>query len=96
MNDENVSGESKSATEEASDRFGKAREFVGDQYAAASGAVRDGYKAAREKVDEIDFNGLTEQVRSYVRSHPGKALILSIGTGFVLGLLLRRNDDNED
>lgn len=76
-------------------RFDRAKQFVGDKYAAASGAVRDKYNQVREKVDDVDFGAITDQVRNYVRSNPGKALLISVGVGFLVGLLLRR-DDRED
>jgi ElaB/YqjD/DUF883 family membrane-anchored ribosome-binding protein len=50
----------------------------------------------REKVEDVDFGAFTDQVRSYVRSNPGKALLISIGVGFVIGLLLRGGDDEEE
>ena len=89
---------------EGSSRFNQAKGYVGEKYAAASGAVKDKYAAAsgavkdkyaavREKVDEVDFNAVTDQVRSYVRSNPGKALLISVGVGFLIGLLLRRDDE---
>ena len=78
---------------ESGDRFGKAREFVNEKYTAASGAVRDKYNAVREKVDDVDFGAVTDQVRNYVRSNPGKALLISVGVGFLVGLLLRRDDE---
>jgi len=76
-------------------RFGKAKDFVNEKYSAASDAVRDQYNRVREKVEDVDFGAITDQVRSYVRSNPGKALLISVGIGFLAGLLLRRNDDNE-
>lgn len=96
------------ATDEAQNRFGKAREFVGEKYSAASDAVKDKYAAAsdavkdkyntvKEKVDDVDFGEVADQVRNYVRSNPGKALLISVGAGFLIGLLLRHDDsDNED
>jgi ElaB/YqjD/DUF883 family membrane-anchored ribosome-binding protein len=78
---------------EASGRFGRAREYVGDKYESASGAVRDGYNNMREKVEDVDFGAITDQVRTYVRSNPGKALLISVGVGFLVGLLLRRDED---
>lgn len=78
---------------EAGGRFGRARDFVGDKYETASGAVRDGYNSMREKVEDVDFGAVTDQVRTYVRSNPGKALLISVGIGFVVGLLLRRDED---
>ncbi len=84
---------SEDGTDGESGRFGRAKEYVGDQYAKASDAMRDGYNSVKEKVEDVDMGEVFEQVRSYVRSHPGKALLISVGVGFVVGLLLRRDDD---
>lgn len=81
--------------DQAGSRFGKATEFVGDQYEAASGAVRDQYKKVREKVDDMDLGAVAAEVRTYVRANPGKALLASVGVGFLFGLVLRRRDDEE-
>lgn len=80
---------------EASSRFDRAREFMNDKYSAASDAVRGGYSRVRERVEDVDFAGITDQVRTYVRSNPGKALLISVGVGFLVGLLLRRDEDDE-
>lgn len=80
------------ATDSGDGRFGKARSFVNEKYSAASDAARRGYNQMREKVEDVDFGAVADQVRSYVRSNPGKALLLSVGIGFVVGLLLRRDD----
>jgi ElaB/YqjD/DUF883 family membrane-anchored ribosome-binding protein len=79
--------------DESSGRFGRAREYVGEKYESASGAVRDGYNNMREKVEDVDFGAITDQVRTYVRSNPGKALLISVGVGFLVGLLLRRDEE---
>jgi ElaB/YqjD/DUF883 family membrane-anchored ribosome-binding protein len=73
-------------------RFGRAKEFVNEKYSAASDAARNQYNRVREKVEDIDFGAVTDQVRSYVKSNPGKALLISVGVGFLIGLLLRSND----
>ena len=78
---------------ETANRFGRAKEYVGDQYERASGKVRDGYNSMREKVEDVDFGAITDQVRTYVRSNPGKALLISVGVGFLIGLLLRRDEE---
>jgi ElaB/YqjD/DUF883 family membrane-anchored ribosome-binding protein len=65
-------------------RFGRAKEYMGSKY-----------DEFREKVDDVDFGAVTDQVRSYVRSNPGKALLISIGVGFAIGLLLRGGDDED-
>jgi ElaB/YqjD/DUF883 family membrane-anchored ribosome-binding protein len=75
-------------------RFGKAKEFVNEKYSAASDFTRNQYNRAKEKMDDVDFGAITDQVRSYVRSNPGKALLISVGVGFLVGLLLRRDDDD--
>ena len=88
-----AAGEGGAAPEDAG-RFGRAKEYVGDKYAQASGAMKNGYNTVREKVEDVDFGAITDQVRSYVRSNPGKALLISVGVGFLVGLLLRRDDDD--
>lgn len=84
--DENTSstaGKSAEGESDAQGRFGRAKEFVGDKY-----------NRVREKVEDVDFGAVTDQVRTYVKSNPGKALLISIGVGFVIGMLLRRDDDD--
>lgn len=77
----------------ARERFGRARDYVEDTFESASGRVRDGYNSVREKVEDVDFDELAGQVRTYVRSNPGKALLISVGVGFLVGLMLRRDDE---
>ncbi len=78
---------------EGDGRFNKARAFVNEKYSAASEAARSGYNQVKEKVEDVDFGAVADQVRSYVRSNPGKALLISVGVGFVIGLLLRGEDE---
>ena len=96
--DENTTGTaggSSTDTANANDsRFGRAKEFVNQKYEAASGAARNAYSSARERVEDVDIGAITDQVRTYVRSNPGKALLISVGVGFLIGLLLRRDDDD--
>ena len=70
--------------EESSSRFNKAREYFGNTY-----------NTRRERVEDVDMGAITDQVRAYVRSNPGKALLISVGVGFAIGLLLRGSDDEE-
>ncbi len=84
------------AADEAASRFGKAKDYVNDKYSAASDAMKNQYNRAKERVDDVDFGEITDQVRTYVRSNPGKALLISVGVGFAVGLLLRRGDDEEE
>lgn len=77
-------------------RFGKAKDYARDKYGAASDAMKNQYNRVRERVDDVDFGAIADQVRSFVRSHPGKALLISVGAGFLIGLLLRRGGDDEE
>ena len=84
------------SADDAAGRFDRAKDFVEDQYSAASDRVKQGYSAVKEKVGDIDFDSTIDQLRGYVRSNPGKALLFSVAAGFVLGLLLRRDDDGDE
>lgn len=75
-------------------RFSRAREYMGEKYDAAAGAAKNAYSSARERVEDVDFGAVADQVRTYVRSNPGKALLISVGVGFLIGLLLRRDDED--
>jgi len=90
-----TAGESGGAAGDASSRFGKAKDYARDKYDAASDAMKDQYNRVREKVEDVDFGAIADQVRSYVRSNPGKALLISVGAGFLIGLLLRRGSDED-
>lgn len=89
-------GKGSQTSDEETTRFARAKDFAGEKYSAASDAVKNQYNRVRERVEDIDFGEITDQVRSYVRSNPGKALLISIGAGFLIGLLLRRSDEDED
>lgn len=53
-------------------------------------------KDFREKIKGVDPSGTVDQVRNYVRENPGQALLISIGAGFLLGLMLRSDDDGDE
>ena len=90
-------GAGKGSTEDSENsRFDRARDYVNDKASAASDAVKGQYNRVRETVEDADFGAMMDQVRGYVRSNPGKALLISVGVGFLVGLLLRRSDDDED
>jgi ElaB/YqjD/DUF883 family membrane-anchored ribosome-binding protein len=80
---------------ETEGRFSRAKEFVGEKYSAAADSVKERVSAVKDKVGEVDFNAMTGEVREFVRANPGKALLISVGIGFVIGLLLRRGGDED-
>lgn len=77
-------------------RFSRAKEFVNDKYSTAAETAKRGYSSVRERVGEVDVASMAEQVREYIRSNPGKALLISVGVGFMIGLMLRRDDDDDE
>lgn len=97
MNDEttNPAGGDPTGSEGAKSRFDRAKGAAGEKFSAASDAVKNRYGAMKDKVGEVDFAGMTDNVRTYVRGNPGKALLISIGVGFLVGLLLRRDRDDD-
>jgi len=76
--------------------FDRARDYVSDKASAASDAMKGQYNRVREQVEDADFGAMMDQVRGYVRSNPGKALLISVGVGFLVGLLLRRGEEDEE
>ena len=84
--DENNRSTGSAATgeNEEAGRFGREREYMGNAY-----------NNVRERVEDVDMGAVLDQVRTYVRSNPGKALLISVGVGFAIGLLLRGSDDEE-
>lgn len=70
-------------TEDTAGRFGRAKDYMGGKY-----------NQVRERVEDVDFGAMADQVRGYVRSNPGKALLISVGVGFLVGLLLRSDDED--
>ncbi len=94
--EERTRSEGEGADGETAGRFNRAKDYVGDKYSKASDAMRDGYNSVREKVEDVDFGAIGDQVRTYVRSNPGKALLISVGVGFLVGLLLRRTESEDE
>ncbi|HTR03841.1 MAG TPA: hypothetical protein VMN82_11645 [Thermoanaerobaculia bacterium] len=68
--------------------YGKARE----QFDDVSEDVRKSVKATAQNIQK-DYGYIWDDVRGYVRENPGTALALSAAAGFVLGFLLRGDDD---
>ena len=91
--EESTGGTTGEGGDDAASRFGRAKQYANEKFESASGAIKDGYNTVREKVEDVDFGAITDQVRTYVRSNPGKALLISVGIGFLIGLLLRRDEE---
>ena len=83
MDDDTRTTGSEGAERDSSGRFDRAKEFMGGKY-----------NSVRERVEDVDFGAMIDQTRGYVRSNPGKALLISVGVGFLVGLLLRSDDED--
>ena len=93
MTERTRSAAGKGSTDDSENsRFDRARDYVSDKASAASDAVKGQYNRVREQVEDADVGAMLDQVRGYVRSNPGKALLISVGVGFLVGLLLRRDE----
>jgi ElaB/YqjD/DUF883 family membrane-anchored ribosome-binding protein len=68
--------------------YGKARE----QFDDVSEDVRKTVKSTAKKIEK-DYGYIWDDVRGYVRENPGTAIAVSAAVGFVLGFLLRGDDD---
>lgn len=81
------------------EKIDRTKEVLGDSYSKArdqfddvSDDVRKSVKETAKKL-ESDYGYLWDDARDYVRENPGTAVAISAAVGFVLGFLLRGDDD---
>jgi ElaB/YqjD/DUF883 family membrane-anchored ribosome-binding protein len=74
--------------EQAEALYAKSRE----QYEELSVKAKELYGKARDRVAEIDFKEKGDQVVEYVRKNPGKAILIALAVGFVVGYATRPRD----
>ncbi len=60
-------------------------------YNDAADKVQKGYRRARRDVERVG-----RDVGEYVRENPGKSVLIAAGIGFLVGLVLRRRDTEDD
>jgi ElaB/YqjD/DUF883 family membrane-anchored ribosome-binding protein len=63
-----------------------------DQYEALSEKAKDLYGKAKDRVAEVDFKEKGDQVVVYVRENPGKAILIALAVGFLVGYATRPRD----
>ncbi len=63
-----------------------------DQYESLSVKAKDLYGKAKTRVSEVDFKGKSDEVVDYVRANPGKAVLIALAVGFVVGYATRPRD----
>ena len=81
------------------EKIDRTKEVLGDSYSKArdqfddvSDDVRKTVKSTAKKLEK-DYGYIWEDVRRYVRENPGASIAISAAAGFVLGFLLRGDDD---
>jgi ElaB/YqjD/DUF883 family membrane-anchored ribosome-binding protein len=52
----------------------------------------DYYAKARKKIADVDFKQKGDEVVEYVRTNPGKAVLIALAVGFVVGYATRPRD----
>jgi ElaB/YqjD/DUF883 family membrane-anchored ribosome-binding protein len=54
--------------------------------------AKDVYDKAKTKVAEVDFKQKGDEVVEYVRTNPGKAILIALAVGFLVGYATRPRD----
>jgi ElaB/YqjD/DUF883 family membrane-anchored ribosome-binding protein len=81
------------------EKIDQTKEVLGDSYSRARDQFDDVSEDVRKNVKksarrlEKDYGPLWEDVLGYVRQNPGTALAVSLGVGFLFGLMVRGGDD---
>ncbi len=82
---QDVAGET---SEKLRERTADARAAAREKYDATAEQLKHKYEDVQKGVDE-----LLGDVNEFVRDNPGKAVLMAVGAGFLLGLLFRRRGD---
>ena len=60
-----------------------------EQYEALAARTRELYQTVRERVTQLDLKGKGDEVLEYIRSNPGKSVLIALAAGFVIGYVTR-------
>ncbi len=74
--------------EAARRRASQAKEVAQEQYAVRSEQLKDGYSKVQDNMHHV-----SDDLGSFVRQNPGRAVLLAAGAGFLIGLLFRGRRD---
>ena len=72
------------AQAEARRRAARAKEVAREQYEARSEQFREGYSKVQDNMHHV-----SDDLGSFVRQNPGRAVLIAAGAGFLLGMLFR-------
>jgi ElaB/YqjD/DUF883 family membrane-anchored ribosome-binding protein len=63
-----------------------------EQYEVLAERARELYAKVRDRVSEVDFKEKGDQVLDYIRKNPGKAVLIALAAGFLVGYVARSRD----
>ena len=62
------------------------------KYEALAAKSRELYDKAKDRLAEVDFKQKGDQVLEYIRTNPGKAVLIALAAGFLVGYATRPRD----
>jgi ElaB/YqjD/DUF883 family membrane-anchored ribosome-binding protein len=86
-----VSRDVRRGAEQATKQIRRTASAAADTYQDAAKTVQKKYHKVRKDVVRV-----AGDVSEYVRENPGKAVLIAAGVGFLLGLVVRRRDEDDD
>lgn len=86
-----VSEDVRRGAERASSEIRRGTDRAKETYRDVADSAREGYDKVR-----VDAGNLSREVGFYVRDNPAKALLMAAGIGFLLGLVVRGRDGDDD
>lgn len=63
-----------------------------EQYEHLSESAQELYGKAKAKIAEVDFKQKGDEVLDYIRTNPGKSVLIALAVGFVVGYATRPRD----
>jgi ElaB/YqjD/DUF883 family membrane-anchored ribosome-binding protein len=86
-----VSKDVRRGAERASRELRRHADTARETYNEAATSVRKGYHKAKKETSRV-----ARDVSEYVQENPGKSVLIAVGVGFVIGLIFRRRNGDDD
>jgi ElaB/YqjD/DUF883 family membrane-anchored ribosome-binding protein len=97
-----VSEDVRRGAERAREEFQRGTERARAEFERGTERAREGYRnvaeSAREGYDRVrqDAGRVSGELSVFVRENPARAVLIAAGVGFVLGMLVRRRDYDDE
>ncbi|HVR99698.1 MAG TPA: hypothetical protein VMW27_23945 [Thermoanaerobaculia bacterium] len=86
-----ISDDVRRGAERARTELRHGAERARETYQDAAENARVGFERVRAETGNV-----TQDVGAWVRDNPARSVLIAAGVGFLFGMLVRRNDDDED